>query len=163
MKLLYVFTLIFAICILDVSAQAPERKSLTLSLGAEGLLPDKTLNPTHAAGAGITAKGEYIFGKHAAVLATTGFYFLPGDQDFQNLQVIPLKTGARYYLGNLYAQAEAGAAFFAGFVKDTKFLYSFGIGDKIPVGLHKLDISIRHEGWTGGGLSIAALRVAFEF
>lgn len=153
----------FTACTMNVTAQAPEKKSLTFSIGAEGLLPDKTLNATHGGGGGITAKGEYIFGEHAAVLATTGFYFFPGDQDFQNLQVIPLKTGVRYYLGNVYAQAEAGAAFLTGFVSDTKFLYSFGIGDKIPVGLHKLDVSVRYEGWRGDGLSIAALRVAFEF
>lgn len=163
MKLLHVLPLMFIAFPMCVTAQAPEKKTLTLSLGAEGLLPDKTLNATHAPGAGITVKGEYIFGEHAAVLATTGFYFLPGDQNFQNLQVIPIKTGVRYYLGSVYAQAEGGAAVFSGFLRSTKFLYSFGIGDKIPIGLHSLDVSIRHEGWAGDGLSIAALRVAFEF
>lgn len=161
---------ILLISITTAFGQPYKKGTLSLSAGAEALFPERQLSFTHAVGAGATAKGEYVIGKHWSATAVGGYYFMPGKTQMQamryeNITAIPLKAGIRCYFGSFYAAAEAGAIAFTNFNEGTQFVYSFGMGDKIQINNRVLDISLRHEGWgvDSGSNGIIALRVGYEF
>jgi len=150
-------------------AQAYKIKTLSGSVGAEILFPESKLSVTNKTGGGFTLKGEYIFSDHTSTTISGGYYFMEGKNrlDIKNpdISAIPLKLGARYYLGSFYGAGEVGAIFFRGDNSRTGFSYSLGLGDKINLGRNVFDISLRHEGWSIVNLSkgIVGLRVAYEF
>lgn len=150
-------------------AQAYKVKTFSGSVGAEVLFTESKFSATHKTGAGITLKGEYVFAGHASATISSGYYFMP-DKDVLNIKTaaisaIPVKIGARYYLGSFYGAAEAGAIIFTGHLSSTGFSYSLGLGDKFRLGRNVFDISLRHEGWSTADMSrgIIGLRVAYEF
>lgn len=150
-------------------AQAYSIKTLSGSLGAEVLFPESKLTTTNKTGAGLTLKGEYIFSKHTSTTISGGYYFMAGKNSSNinnpDISAIPLKIGARYYLGSFYGAGEVGTIFFMGDNSRTGFSYSLGLGDKINLGNNVFDISLRHEGWSTANNSrgIVGLRVAYEF
>ena len=168
MKKLIMITSLMAISLVAAS-QAYQKETLTLSLGAEVLFGENKLSTTHHTGFGVTPKAEYVFGKHVSVTAVTGYYAMQGKDSglfkYKNISATPAKAGIRYYFGSFYGSGEAGALFFSGYNAGTAFAYSIGLGDKIRLSNHILDIGLRHEGWSSSrkNTAVIALRVGYEF
>jgi hypothetical protein len=142
--------------------------SLYASAGGEMLFTETKLNKSHRNGWGATVKGEYVLGEHASVTLVSGYYHMAGRTTsftYRDITAIPVKAGARYYLGSFYGAAETGAIFFSDFNKGAGFVYSFGLGDKFRLGKSVFDIGLRHEGWSVSGVrnGVIALRVGYEF
>lgn len=163
--ILFILFFIKSVCV----AQAYRVKTLSGSVGAEVLFPESKLSTTNKTGGGVTLKGEYIFSEHTSTTISGGYYFMAGKDRLNiknpDISAIPLKLGARYYLGSFYGAGEVGALFFMGDNSRTGFSYSLGLGDKINLGSNVFDISLRHEGWSTNNISrgFVGLRVAYEF
>jgi hypothetical protein len=178
MKKILLYSLTFVLLnstALQTNAQANKKHSLSINLGPEVFRPENFWD-THKVGAGISLKTEYTFGKHASATFNTGFTYFDGRRQFEDftspavkfyepIVAIPLKAGARYYVGNFYLLGEAGAIVMTKYSNTTKAVFSVGIGDKIKIGRNKLDISARQEIWLGKDreeYNMAVLRVAYE-
>jgi len=150
-------------------AQAYKIKTLSGSVGAEVIFPESKLSATNNTGGGFALKGEYIFSQHTSTTISGGYCFMAGKNKLNiknpDISAIPLKLGARYYLGSFYGAGEVGAIFFRGDNSSTGLSYSLGLGDKINLGSNVFDISLRHEGWSTADISrgIIGLRVVYEF
>ena len=159
----------------NLQAQANKQHTISMNFGPELFAPENFWS-THKAGFGLSIKTEYTFGKHASATFNTGFTHFEGKQQFEDFTspspsfyksifAIPLKAGARYYVGNFYFLGEAGAIIMTNYSNGTKAVFSAGIGDKINIGRKKLDISARQEIWLGKNreqYNLAALRIAYE-
>jgi hypothetical protein len=155
-------------------AQANKRESLSINFGPEMAFPEADFRQTHNIGYGASIKGEYTFGKHGSATINSGFSVFSGKTyfetisllptDYKSLVAIPIKAGARYYLGSFYASGEAGVVFLSKHINVSRPVVSIGIGDKIRIGQGKIDISLRQEFWLGNpkSLNMAILRVAYE-
>jgi hypothetical protein len=160
---------------ITLKAQANKQHSLSVNFGPELFAPEDFWD-THKVGAGISVKTEYTFGKHASTTFNTGLTYFEGKRKFEDftspqpefyrpILAIPLKAGARYYVGNFYFLGEAGAIIMTDFSNTTKAIFSAGLGDKIKIGRKKLDVSARQEIWLGKNreqYNMAVLRVAYE-
>ncbi len=161
---------------LTLLGQANKQHTLSMNFGPELFAPENFWS-THKAGVGLSIKTEYTFGKHASTTFNTGITYFDGKRQFEDFTspvpkfykpiiAIPLKAGARYYVGNFYFLGEAGAIVMTDYSNGTKAVFSAGIGDKIKIGRRKLDISARQEIWLGKNreqYNLAALRIAYEF
>jgi hypothetical protein len=152
-----------------VVCQPYQKGTFSVSAGGELLFAESNLNASHKTGLGTTLKGEYVFGKHATATVVSGYYFMNGKNtetiNYENISAVPIKAGARYYLGSFYGAGEVGAVYFFGYNKRTGFVYSFGLGDKIKLSSRVIDIALRHEAWVlaGNSNAVIALRVGYEF
>jgi hypothetical protein len=159
----------------QLKAQANKQHSFSVNFGPELFAPENFWG-THKVGTGLSVKTEYTFGKHASTTFNTGFTYFAGKRTFEDftsplpqyynpIVAIPLKAGARYYVGNFYFLGEAGAIIMTNYSNTTKAVFSAGIGDKIKIGRKKLDISARQEIWLGKNreeYNMAVLRIAYE-
>jgi hypothetical protein len=159
----------------DVGAQANNKHSFSMNFGPEVFVPENDFWATHKLGGGLSIKTEYTFGKHASATFNTGITYIKGKQQFENftspsptfyksITALPLKLGARYYIGNFYFLGETGLIMNLNNSLPTKVIFGAGIGDKIKIGYQKLDVSLRQEMWTAnnGQLNMAVLRIAYE-
>jgi hypothetical protein len=156
-------------------AQANKQHTLSMNFGPELFAPENFWD-THKVGGGLSIKTEYTFGKHASTTFNTGITYFDGKRTFEDftsplpkyydaIVAIPIKAGARYYVGNFYFLGEAGAIIMTNYSNTTKAVFSAGIGDKINIGRKKLDISARQEIWLGKNreeYNMAVLRIAYE-
>lgn len=172
MKTIIVTTLALSILLLAnicCSAQAYSPQTFSGSIGGEVLIAERQLSATNKTGGGFSLKGEYVFGGHASATISSGYYFMPAKNILnvktEAVSAIPVKAGARYYLGSFYGAGEVGKIFFMGDDSRSGFVYSLGLGDKINVGNRVIDIGLRHEGWSTSDVSrgFIGLRVAYEF
>jgi hypothetical protein len=155
-------------------AQANKRESFSLNAGPEVLFPERDFRKTNNTGFGASIKGEYTFGKHASATINTGFSAFTGkayldtvsgmQQDYKSILAVPVRVGARYYLGNFYFLGETGMVFLNENGNSTNALFTIGAGDKIKIGYNKLDISVRQETWISKprNFNMAVLRIAYE-
>ncbi len=169
------FVVFSLLTIQQVQAQANKQHTLSINFGPELFAPENFWG-THKVGIGLSVKTEYTFGKHASATFNTGFTHFDGKRQFEDFTspspsfynsifAIPVKAGARYYVGNFYFLGEAGAIIMTNYSNGTKAVFSAGIGDKINIGRKKLDISARQEIWLGKNreqYNVAVLRVAYE-
>lgn len=166
MKGIYTLLLLTFCIVFSAAAQPYPKGTFTAAAGAELLVPLRPLNQQLNTGGGATLKGEYVFSRHTALTAATGYYRMGAKPSGQGitLQGIPFKTGIRYYLGNFYAAGEAGLLLITSGGTRTSFLWSAGLGDKITWGRRTIDLGVRHEGWPGyfSRSGIIAARAAFE-
>ncbi len=158
-----------------IRAQANQKHTTSINFGPEIFAPENFWD-THRVGGGISLKAEYTFGKHASATFNTGLTHFAGKRQFEDftspepkfykpIVAIPLKAGARYYIGNFYVSGEAGIIVMTNFSNTTKAVFSAGLGDKIKIGRKYIDISGRQEIWLGKNneqYNMAVLRVAYE-
>jgi hypothetical protein len=137
----------------QIQAQANKQHTASINVGPELFAPEN-FRETHKI-------GTYFDGKRIFENFTS-----PTANFFDPIFAIPVKLGARYYVGNFYFLGEAGAIIMTRYSNTTKAVFTAGIGDKINIGRRKLDISARQEIWLGKNreeLNMAVLRVAYEF
>ncbi len=175
MKRMNVFILAASITIASPAwSQANKKESFSASAGPEVAFAESNFRTTHTTGFGLNIKGEYTFGKHLSTTLNTGFLYFAGNNYFdptllnsiqyKSLLAIPVKAGARYYMGNFYLLGEGGMVFLSGFRNITNGVVSIGLGDKIRVGRNKIDISARQELWfyRPQNFAMAVIRAAYE-
>jgi hypothetical protein len=163
MKLIY-------ICLLSIIpsvaiSQVGKKGSINISSAVDLLLPSANLALTHNYGYGFSLKAEYVFAHHISTTLSGSFLNFPGDK-VQNLQLVPVFAGLRYYLGNFYLGAEAGTGIEIHPGKSNNFIYAFSLGDEIVTGRHgnSLDISLRITNWEQEVQQrFYGLRLAYEF
>lgn len=93
-----------------------------------------------------------------------------GKVKADNLGVIPVKAGLRYFLAeNIFVNGEVGAVFGTSDGFGTRFAYSPGIGVEFPVAdKSTLELGARYEGWSKKGDNgitpqTIGLRLAWNF
>lgn len=166
--------ILFFVMISPAWSQANRKESFSVSAGPEIAFPEGNFRSTHRIGFGLNIKGEYTFGKHLSATLNTGFlsmqglsYFDPAllsSIKYKSLLAIPVKGGARYYMGNFYLLGEGGVIFLSNFAASTNGVISIGLGDKIKIGRNKLDISARQELWFAQprNFNLAVIRIGYE-
>jgi hypothetical protein len=159
---------------LAASAQANKRESFSINFGPELTTPESNFRTTHRTGLGGSVKVEYTFGKHWSATFNTGIDLIAGRRyidpatllnvKYKQLTAIPAKLGTRYYFGNFYLAGEGGLVFLQNFINSTNGVLTIGLGDKVKIGRHRIDLSARQEAWfiSGRNLNMAVLRVAYE-
>ena len=171
----FIATIILIVFTKHSFAQANKQHTWSVNFGPEVIAPERAFWETHKIGLGGSVKGEYTFGKHSSVTVNTGLLVFNGKRIADDILVgntiinnkliaIPIKVGSRYYIGNFYFLGEAGAILLSNYSNKTRASLSAGLGDKIKIGRHKIDVSLRQEIWLGNKerLNMAGLRIAYE-
>ncbi len=163
-------SILIAFALPPAFAQANKKGSFSMNFGPEVTFPEFNFSKTHYTGFGGSIKSEYTFGKHGSVILNSGFALFNGRQQNilqeknERLLAIPVKAGARYYMGTFYVQGETGVVFMDGYRNNTNPIFSIGAGDKLRLGRQIIDISLRQEIWLNSEVNynMAVLRVAYE-
>ena len=171
--------LILLILCLFINANAQQRAARSkISVGGAFAFPTGPSAKTFERGYGGSVAGEYHLKGNFNLAASAGFLQLryrddakarletAGEKLEQNA-VIPIKTGGRYYFGEIYyADLQAGIAFTTGENGYTSFTYAPGAGAVIPISKFSgLDFGLRYENWLRKEKTISffGLRVAVTF
>jgi hypothetical protein len=198
MKSLKISALVLALAAFTFGAKAQTKSTTTptgprLSIGADAGIPTGGLSDGYNWNLGGSAQVELpianqlfltvnagynnIFGKKNVTIATvTGTTTTTIKGDVQNIQLLPVKAGLKFFpVNNFYVQAEGGAGFLLnkkdlGYTKSTAFIYAPQVGVLLPLTAStNLDLGVRYEGSTkytsadGSTLNFVALRVAYSF
>lgn len=152
--------------------------SIRLSIGPETGIPVGALHNRYHWSVGGSAQLEIpITANKFSFIGSAGFNnFFSTSSGFNSndLQLIPVKAGLRYYpVNNLYLQGQAGASFLinkekGGYDKTAAFAYAPQIGYQFPVGRNFIDAGVRWEGNSkfksdGAFNNFVGLRIAYNF
>lgn len=146
-------------------SQVGKKGSVNLSSGVDFLLPSSRFATTNNQGIGLSLKTEYVFARHTSATVSASYYRFAADEA-EELHVIPLLAGFRYYLGNFYFGAEAGTGIERRPGDQNGFMYAFSLGDEIITGRqgNSLDISFRIQNWKQETTRrFYGARIAYEF
>jgi hypothetical protein len=163
MKLFY--TSLFLLLPFAALSQVGKKGSVNLSSGVDVMLPSSRFATTNNQGFGLSLKTEYVFARHISTTVSGSYYRFAGDEA-EDLHLIPLLAGLRYYLGNFYLGAEAGTGLELRPGNENGFMYAFSVGDEIITGRqgNSLDISFRIQNWQQETTRrFYGLRIAYEF
>jgi len=162
------------------AAATTERPRFLISVGPEANLPLGDFKDAFDWSIGGSVQGEYaILKRDLYVTLNAGYtnFFAKDIAGFttNDLQIIPVKAGLKYYpVGNFYVQGEAGAAFVGnksdiGADKSAVFAYSPQIGYLFPLGNGSyVDAGVKFESYSkfndgGKSSNFLGLRVAYGF
>jgi hypothetical protein len=182
MKKLAIISILVLCTSISVMAQN-EKGQFKFSIGPEVGYVAGPYVKTWNLGAGGSAQAEYFFTDHTSLTVLGGFIgylggAVPGypGYKYQAINVIPVKAGIRFYLGESF---HVGAQLGVGFVDNgaghtTAFAYSPIIGYNFKTGNNKaIDFSVKYDGYSfdkkdipngyGGTLGAVGLRVAYVF
>ncbi len=157
-----------------------ERPRFLLSVGPEANLPLGDFKDAYDWSIGGSVQGDYaILKKDLYVTLNAGYanFFAKDVAGFspEDLQIIPVKAGLKYYpVANFYVQGQAGAAFAVnksdvGADKSAVFAYSPQVGYLFNLGNGSyLDAGVKFEGYSkfndgGKSSNFIGLRVAYAF
>ncbi|MES2275752.1 MAG: outer membrane beta-barrel protein [Bacteroidota bacterium] len=197
MKSLKITALALALAAITFGANAQTKSTTTpgprLSIGADAGIPTGSLSNGYNWNLGGSAQLELpvasqlfftvdagynnIFGKkNVTITSVTGTTTTTIKGDVQNIQLLPVKAGLKYFVAsNIYVQGEAGAGFLLnkkdlGYTKSTAFIYAPQVGVLLPINANSnLDLGVRYEGSTkytaydGSTINFVGLRVAYSF
>ena len=159
-------------------------KAIRLSIGPDAGFPVGSLSDTHNWNLGGSIQADFPIATGLDVTANAGFNnffgkdytFGPLSGKYQNINLIPVKVGLKYFpVENFYVQGEAGASFIAnknsvGATESTAFTYAPQIGVLFPVGnKNYIDAGVRFESntkfYTNGNNNnnFFGIRVAYAF
>jgi hypothetical protein len=142
-------------------------------IGVEGGLPTYHLNMASTAYTGATALLQYGLSKNLALTLTSGYYYFKGNSSRASLGMVPVKLGARAFIGpGFYFSGEIGAGFETkdpyayknggyGLPKSTRLILSPGFG----YAKNSWDFGVRYENFSGkqDDYGLVGLRVAYSF
>ncbi|GAA4807946.1 hypothetical protein GCM10023231_41510 [Olivibacter ginsenosidimutans] len=178
-KITSIIVTILAIFTYTANAQE-DRGGFRLSVGPEVGLPIGNFGDFYDWNLGGSIQGELpILNNDLYVTLNAGFnnFFAKDIKGVsgEDLQLIPVKAGLKYFVvNNFYVQGEAGASFVTnkddvGATKSAAFIYAPQIGYLFPLGgKNYLDAGVRFEGnskFVDGGSSnnFFGLRIAYSF
>ncbi len=160
----------------NVKAQSTEPGKFRFGIGLDGLIPVGNTGTFQHVGLGITPRLQYGVSDKLAFTFTSGIYHFfpktvtllgyggfPAYSGKTKSDVIPVKVGAKYFIGgSFYIAGEAGLGFeVAEGGGPIHFLWSPGIG----YASKRWDIGARYENFSGHKYSdgVTAIRVAYGF
>ncbi|SFC75382.1 Outer membrane protein beta-barrel domain-containing protein [Parapedobacter composti] len=174
-----------AIALVPVQAQTADKPRVKLSVGPETSVPMGDLSDRYDWSLGGSIQAEFpLYRNQLALTLSGGFYnlFAPnhgytlgGSRYREDLQVLPVKLGLKYFpVGGLFIQGEAGTSFLlnksdGGYDKEATFTYSPQVGYRFNLGGNNvLDAGIKWEGNTkfsenGTANHFLGLRIAYAF
>jgi hypothetical protein len=150
-------------------------KAIRLSIGPDAGFPVGSLSDTHKWNLGGSVQADFPIATGLDVTANAGFNNFFGKDNVNDISLIPVKAGLKYFpVENFYIQGEAGASFIAnkdkiGATESTAFTYAPQIGVLFPVGnKNYIDAGIRYESNTkfytnGNSNNFFGIRVAYAF
>ncbi|HLW31554.1 MAG TPA: outer membrane beta-barrel protein [Aequorivita sp.] len=168
----------------QTQAQISEPSRFNLSVGPEIGLPVGDLSDRYEWSLGGSVELEYLFDNGLGITLNTGVYNLfaddggyklDGKKYTDDLQVLPVKLGLKYFvIGGLYIQGEAGASFLlnkedGGYDKSTAFTYAPQVGYRFDMGNNQfIDAGVKWMGSTkfndnGSSNNMLGLRLAYGF
>ena len=145
------------------ATKAQVSNRVQLSIGPDVGIVTGTLANTHSAMFGGSVQVAVPLNKRLYFTIAGGYnYFLGKRQseaqppnipqiNYIGVKSVPAKLGLKYYLSSmLFAQGEAGAAFFSGtprtsYEAGTAFVYSPQIGVELLAGSHRIIASLRYQ------------------
>ncbi|MFN0157801.1 MAG: outer membrane beta-barrel protein [Bacteroidota bacterium] len=177
-------TLVVLVMVLGVSS-ADAQSKMSLSVGADVLLPMGTFGDAVSTGFGGSVRGQYDLSPMAAVGLTVGYYTWSGKDvngfTMPNFKGIPIRVFGKYYfmpagatrvygiaeLGLFFSSVDVpsqtinGVTFGGGSASSSDFNYAPGIGVEIPIGSGNtmFDGSVRYDGVATSGSSSGSLGV----
>ncbi len=161
----YVLTLAIAFATISF---CNAQKSFQFSIGPELGIATGDFGKTHSIGLGVNVTAEHMFDKNLSGTIASGVLIYSGKSvsnnlKFQSQTIIPIRAGARYYLGSsFYTAGELGLGILSGAVSTTAFGYSLGIGSKIKTGSRNLDVGVKYDAYSKTGtLGAVVFKVAF--
>lgn len=142
------------------------------SVGLEAGLPVGTFHKYSTSILGASLKYEHPIAEGLFITGTAG-YANVHNKDFyyngalvapaSNGGVVPLKVGLKYFLTkSIYAEGQAGAAFYTHLGGSPAFAYSIGLGYKVS---NHVDLGVRYEAWSkeGSPSGQIGLRLGYSF
>lgn len=165
-------------------AQTSETSKFSISVGPEIGLPVGTLSDRYDWSIGGSVELEYLLDNGLGLTFNTGVYNLIADTNGyvlngkkfkDDLQILPIKVGLKYFvLRGFFIQGEAGASFLlnktdGGYDKSTAFIYAPQIGYRFVLGNNQyIDTGVKWMGSTkysehGKSNNMMALRLAYGF
>jgi hypothetical protein len=151
---------------------------IRLSFGVDAGIPVGPLNAVYDWNLGGSVQAEFPIVKnqlYGTINSGYNNFFAGNNDDLNDLHLIPVKAGLKYFpLNNFYLQGEAGAAFLTnknniGANKTAAFVYAPQVGVLINVGgKNYIDAGFRFESnqkfYDNGGTSnFFAIRIAYAF
>jgi len=163
-------SLIIAIVFLFAKADAQLRDP-KLGIGADFGFPMASFGKDATYGVGGSLVYQQPMAPNLNITVNIGYLRFNGKQTIGTLKYrqsyIPLKGGARYFLGEyFYGGAEIGAILPTTSGNSTAFAYGPNLGLEFPVSdKGSLDFGIRYESWlrTSGNESFVGLRAGYNF
>ena len=139
-----------------------------MSLGVDAGLPVGTSANNFAFVIGGSLKVENPIGEANLLTISIGYFSLSAKSTVVGTSInppvtiyTPLKIGIKHKLtGQLFVEAQTGAAFEARGRRTTRFVYAPGL----VCNINKFDLGVRYEGWLGSGgtISQVAMRLGFR-
>jgi hypothetical protein len=174
MKKLFLVVLLGTAVAYSATAQKTDDKKITggtsASIGAEIAIPTGDLGESHKLGLGGSAKLAIPVVTNGDVTISAGYITFSGKEiggglKYSNYNMIPLKVGFRYSLGEggFYVEPQLGYTFVSfGGSNDGAFTYAPNIGYMIN---RMVDVSARYEAASkdGGTVSHIGFRIAYNF
>jgi hypothetical protein len=181
-----VLAVVSFLCIAPNAARAQFSSKVQLSMGPDVGVVTGTLANTHSAMFGGSVQVAVPLNKRLNFTIAGGYNYFLGklqseaqppnipEVNYIGVKSVPAKLGLKYYLSSmLFAQAEAGAAFFSGtprtsYETGTAFVYSPQIGVDWPTGSHRFITSLRYQSTfpkanNAVKVSFLALHAGFRF
>lgn len=166
------------------TSEPSKTSGFSISVGPEMGLPIGDLSDRYDWSSGGSVEVEYLFDNGFGLTFNTGVYnlfaedsgyILEGKKYTDDLQILPVKLGLKYFLiGGLFVQGEAGASFLlnksdGGYDKSTAFTYAPQVGYRFDMGNHQfIDAGVKWMGSTkfsdqGSSNNMLGLRLAYGF
>ena len=168
------FLLTFLLCGVSslVFAQSEAFPSSTkIGVALETGLPVGDADDVYSVGLGGSAKVEVPVSQPFALTVTAGYMSLQVKDELKpslgdNREFIPVKAGAKYYIGKFFGEGEVGASIPLEGEDNTAFAYAPGIGVTLPVSTNSaIDLGVRYEGWAkdAGNIDQVGIRAVVKF
>lgn len=156
------------------TVQAQNDGDTKLNVGAELMFPTGGLSTTHSMGIGGSLQLEHFFQNKLSGLAYFGYQNYFGKSvgngtnlKFSNYNVIPVRLGARYYLGEAF---HLGGQLGIGFVgasgsSNMALAYSLQVGYNFNTKKGRaVDMAIKYDGFarSGGSINSFGIRIGYN-
>ncbi|KQC02319.1 outer membrane beta-barrel protein [Pedobacter sp. Hv1] len=178
-KLLLSFAIVVGLGLAaNAQTEGPVHK---ISIGPDFIYPFGLAADSYNIGYGGSVMGEYNIAKKLNLTASVGFTMLSYKKevkalftDLKNDVYYPIKLGAKYYFGPVYAGADAGIGLSLKDNRNSSFAFSGTVGKTFSVSpKSSVDVGIRYEGWSMyreqegvtliDNYSFAGIRLAYAF
>lgn len=175
--------LVASILGMNVSAKAQtnetplkSKSGITYSIGVESGLAVGNFNDNYKWNLGGSLQADIPVANDWYITANAGYNSFFGKDNKEDVHLIPLKVGIKYFpIGQFYVQAEGGAAFPTNksdlnYERTAAFIYAPQAGFRFPIGSRNssIDAGIRYEastkftnGVSGSKVNFGGLRVAY--
>lgn len=174
-KLLLLSAILFGLSIASFSQTSPSPKTGKWNFGIDAGLPLGNQSRVYSSTIGGYVKYEYPVSNTTFLTLSTGFNRYIYTNHYKNElkyfgdtgtgdNTIPVNAGVKHYFGKgLFAEAQAGAAFYTAAGAKPAFIYSAGVGYTFKNGV---EVGVRYEGLSqrnNFNFGVAAVRLGFRF